>query len=201
MQKLKWYCSLCKHQCNDANGFRAHIQSESHRMLMAQARPNIDSVLKNNSQQFEAQFLSVLKSQYGNKEIAANRVYVQVIKDRSHTHMSSTRWESVKGFCFSLQKKNLISMRMTDRGPFIKYIGKDSVEEIEKQERNLLMLNMELEKMEIEKAEKAFFVDIPELFEIPIEEVKSVDIDLKKEEKKDIPKAAAIFSMGPKKKQ
>ena len=30
LQRLRWWCEICQKQCRDANGFKCHVQSESH---------------------------------------------------------------------------------------------------------------------------------------------------------------------------
>ena len=131
LQKLKWYCEICRHQCNDEQSYKQHVQSEKHRMMMAHFRANSGSILKSNSQVFESTFINVLKNRFPNREVAANIVYTQVIRDKNHVHMNSTHWESLNGFCYHLEKVGKIRLRMSERGPMIKYIDQKAELELD----------------------------------------------------------------------
>jgi DNA/RNA-binding protein KIN17 len=122
LQKLKWYCELCQHQSNDVQSYRQHVQSDKHRLMMVHFRANSGTILHSNSAAFERTFVDVLRTRFPNREIPANIVYTQVIRDKKHVHMNSTRWESVHGFCMHLERKGTIRLRMTERGPMIRYI-------------------------------------------------------------------------------
>ena len=148
LQKLKWYCEICQHQCNDERSFKQHVQSDKHRIMMAHFRANSSSILRSNSNAFKSTFMDVLKRLFPNKEVPANTVYIHVIKDKKHTHMNSTYWESLRGFCCYLRDHGLIQMRMTERGPMIKYIGKESktLEEDAQKEKIGMQNSIELER-------------------------------------------------------
>ncbi|KAH0790896.1 DNA/RNA-binding protein KIN17 [Histomonas meleagridis] len=115
---------------------------------MAHFRANSSSILRSNSNAFKSTFLDVLRRLFPNKEVPANTVYIHVIKDKKHTHMNSTYWESLRGFCCHLRDHGLIQMRMTERGPMIKYLGKESktVEEDAQKEKIGLQNSIELER-------------------------------------------------------
>jgi len=34
LQKLRWYCQMCGKQCRDENGFKCHLESDSHKRQM-----------------------------------------------------------------------------------------------------------------------------------------------------------------------
>ena len=34
LQKLRWYCQMCQKQCRDENGFKCHLNSDSHQRQM-----------------------------------------------------------------------------------------------------------------------------------------------------------------------
>lgn len=125
LQKLKWYCEICQHQCNDERSFQEHVKCSKHRIMMSHFRANKESILRQNSYIFESVFMDCLKSQFNSREVYANIVYCQVIRDKKHVHLNSTYWDSVNGFCRHLQNHNKITMRMTERGPIIKYIPKE----------------------------------------------------------------------------
>lgn len=49
LQKLRWYCELCKKQCRDANGMKCHMQSESHLRNMKLFGQNSGKIIAQNS--------------------------------------------------------------------------------------------------------------------------------------------------------
>lgn len=53
LQKLRWYCELCKKQCRDANGFKCHLTSEGHKRQIMLFGQSPDKFVED----FSAQFL------------------------------------------------------------------------------------------------------------------------------------------------
>jgi DNA/RNA-binding protein KIN17 len=128
LQKLKWYCEICQHQCNDEQSYRQHVQCEKHRLMMVHFRAHRGSILGSNSAVFERTFMDVLRRRFPNREVPANIVYTQVIRDKNHVHMNATYWESVHGFCIHLENHGKIKMRMTERGPMIRWVNPEEGE-------------------------------------------------------------------------
>ena len=59
------------------------------------------------SREFEEQFIDTFRIKYGkNQWVVANRAYNEVIRDKYHTHLNSTRWTSLGEFCAYLCSKN-----------------------------------------------------------------------------------------------
>lgn len=108
LDKLKFYCQCCQKQCRDANGYKLHIVSPSHISKEQQHSQN-NTVLKW-SQQFEGDFVYTLKSLSRDNPITANRVYNELIRDKSHVHLNSTRWRSLSAFINHLQHKNVVKV-------------------------------------------------------------------------------------------
>lgn len=202
LQKLKWYCEICQHQCNNEQSFRQHVQSDKHRVMMSHFRANSNKILMSNSTAFKNTFLDVLRRMFPNREVAANVVYIQVIKDKNHVHMNSTIWESLHGFCNHLYNHGIIDMRMTERGPIIKYKGKESQE-----------LEEDLQKENIEKQSNIEFERenkiIQEILnnqsqqenkqEVPIQvEEQKVDTIIQVNKKQQNKKVSTLFSTGTK---
>lgn len=123
--KLKWFCEMCQYQARNEESFNSHVKSERHRRMMLHFRENSESIIRNNSNQFKKEFLSVLKTRYRDKEVLANTVYISVISNKYHQHMNSTRWISVRGFLEEIKQDGYIELKDTDNGPVIKYIEKD----------------------------------------------------------------------------
>jgi DNA/RNA-binding protein KIN17 len=73
LQKLKWWCELCSKQCFDDNGFKLHCQSESHMRNALSAGQNFRQAQDDFSDGFVKNFLQLLKTGHGEKEIHINR--------------------------------------------------------------------------------------------------------------------------------
>jgi DNA/RNA-binding protein KIN17 len=50
LQKLRWYCQSCQKQCRDENGFKCHVQSESHQRQLLLVGENAGKYIANYSQ-------------------------------------------------------------------------------------------------------------------------------------------------------
>jgi DNA/RNA-binding protein KIN17 len=61
LQKLRWYCQMCKKQCRDENGFKCHCMSEGHQRMMQVFAENPNSFTDDFSKQFEEGFMDILR--------------------------------------------------------------------------------------------------------------------------------------------
>ena len=116
--------------------------------------------------------------------------------------MNSTRWESVRGFCSEMADKGIIEMRMTERGPVIKYVEKDPASEA------ALRLTKEVEEQfqrdlaRDEKMVEEMMKNMPEMkWDDEIKEEQSVDVQITTETKPIQKKVSSLFggSTRPKK--
>ena len=125
LQKLRWYCQMCSKQCRDQNGFKCHIQSESHQRQLLIFAENPGRFLHDFSKEFEHGFMMTLKHCHGTKRVKANKVYQEYIADKEHVHMNATRWTTLTGFCMYLGKTGKCVVDETDEGIFIAWIDRD----------------------------------------------------------------------------
>ncbi|CAG9539421.1 unnamed protein product [Cercopithifilaria johnstoni] len=137
LQKLRWFCQMCKKQCRDQNGFKCHLTSETHQRQLLLFAEDSDTYLKEYSEEFENNFLKVLRSTFGTKRVRANEVYQEYIRDKMHTHMNSTKWHTLTNFVIYLGKSGKCHVDQTEKdynllGWFIAWI--DQQEELRKQE-------------------------------------------------------------------
>lgn len=118
LQKLKFYCQICSKQCRDANGFKNHLQSKSHlgRISNLQSSGESKSIVSNYSNQFQTDFLNLLRVSHGTKSINANRFYQEYIRQRDHVHMNVTRWKSLTSFVKHLGQNGLVKVTKTNEG-------------------------------------------------------------------------------------
>ncbi|KAI3387587.1 hypothetical protein SNEBB_001038 [Seison nebaliae] len=125
LQKLKWFCQMCQKQCRDDNGFKCHIQSESHQRQLLTFTENPGRFLDEFSRTFHQSYLTTLKHRFGTKRVHANLIYQEFIKDRFHVHMNSTKWYTLTGYIKWLGKEGICLVDETDKGWFIQYIDRD----------------------------------------------------------------------------
>lgn len=167
LQKLKFYCQMCQKQCRDANGFKCHIQSDSHMRQMKLFGDNAASYLKQFSNDFEKAFLSTLKMRHGTKKCNANNVYQEMIADKQHVHMNATHWTTLTDFVQYLgrTKKCIVEQNNSDGmgGWTISYIERDAGmlarqeaqqrrEAADKRAEQALLDRMKIQRIEAAKA-------------------------------------------------
>ncbi|CAF1342668.1 unnamed protein product [Adineta steineri] len=126
LQKLRWYCQSCEKQCRDENGFKCHIQSESHQRQLLLVGENAGKYVSNYSHEFHSGFFSTLRRSFGTKRVLANTVYCEYIKDREHVHMNATRWVALAGYVRWLGSQGLCEIEETERGWYVTLIDKDA---------------------------------------------------------------------------
>ncbi|RUS70827.1 hypothetical protein EGW08_021410 [Elysia chlorotica] len=133
LQKLRWYCQMCQKQCRDENGFKCHLTSESHQRQLLLFAENPDQHIDEFSQEFETEYLELLKRRFGTKRVNANLVYQEYIAFREHVHMNSTQWETLTEFIKHLGKEGKCVVDYTEKGWFVAYVDRDP-ETIRRQE-------------------------------------------------------------------
>lgn len=135
LQKLKWFCQMCQKQCRDANGFKCHLTSEAHQRQLLLFAENSNSYLRQFSNDFEKNFMQLLRTSYGTKRVRANEVYNVFIKDKGHVHMNSTVWHSLTGFVQYLGSSGKCKIDEGDKGWYIAYIDQEAVIRKEEDQR------------------------------------------------------------------
>lgn len=105
LQKLKFYCQVCRKQCRDENGFKSHIRSPFHLKNISQVTTKD---IEDYTEKFENDFLKLLKMTHGEKKIEANKFYNQFIQDKEHIHMNATTFTSLTRFIKHLSKEGKI---------------------------------------------------------------------------------------------
>ena len=125
LQKLKFYCQMCNKQCRDENGFKCHIQSDSHLRQMKIFRENVGGMMDDFSKTFEREYVETLRRRHGTQRMNANNVYQEVIQDKHHVHMNSTKWATLTDFVQYLGKKGICHVEETERGWYVTYIERD----------------------------------------------------------------------------
>ncbi|PVU99141.1 hypothetical protein BB559_000973 [Furculomyces boomerangus] len=150
LQKLRWFCQMCEKQCRDENGFKCHTASPSHQRQMALFSDAPRKYIEAFSFEFKDEFLKLLSRRYGTKRVLANQVYQEIISDKNHLHMNSTKWNTLTGFVQYLGREGICIIDETERGWFIEWIDNTPAalarrEAIQKKER-AIMTDEEREK-------------------------------------------------------
>lgn len=125
LQKIKYYCEMCKKQCRDDNGFKCHIMSEAHQRQALIVSEDPDKFVSEFSKQFMDGFMYILRTRYRSKRILANTIFQEYIKERDHIHMNGTRWTSLTEFAKWLGENGLVKVDESERGVMVTYIDKD----------------------------------------------------------------------------
>lgn len=125
LQKIKYYCEMCKKQCRDDNGFKCHIMSESHQRQALIVSEDPEQFVGEFSKQFMQGFLYILKTRYRTKKVLANTIFQEYIKERDHVHMNGTRWTSLTEFAQWLGEHGIVETDDSERGILVTYIDRD----------------------------------------------------------------------------
>ncbi|OMO96867.1 hypothetical protein COLO4_15033 [Corchorus olitorius] len=185
LQKLRWYCQMCQKQCRDENGFKCHCMSESHQRQMQIFGENPDRIVSGYSEEFEQNFLDLMKRSHRFSRVAATVVYNEFINDRHHVHMNSTEWATLTDFVKHLGRTGKCKVDQTEKGWFITYIDRDSEtlfkEKMKNKRLKLDMVEEEKQEREIQKQ-----IQMAEQLKAPLESEEN--------EKKAVPKELNLES-------
>lgn len=120
--RLRWYCQVCERQMRDENGFKMHVQSESHVRQMLVVGEDPKKAINEFSNQFNRDFLTQLRTSHGTKSTHINRFYQEYIQNKEHVHMNSTRWPSLTEYAKYLGREGLCRVEETEKGLHIAWI-------------------------------------------------------------------------------
>ncbi|KFA60932.1 hypothetical protein S40285_05779 [Stachybotrys chlorohalonatus IBT 40285] len=133
LQRLRWYCQVCEKQCRDQNGFKMHTQSESHVRQMINVGEDPRKYINDFSNQFLRDFVQLLKTGHGDKQVHMNRFYQEYIANKEHIHMNATKWPSLTEFAKHLGREGICRVEENEKGLHIAWID-NSPEALRRQE-------------------------------------------------------------------
>ncbi|KAL8997488.1 MAG: hypothetical protein Q9169_003268 [Polycauliona sp. 2 TL-2023] len=133
LQRLRWYCQVCEKQCRDENGFKMHTQSESHVRQMLLIGQDSRKHISDYSNQFQRDFLQLLRTAHGEKQVHMNHFYQEYIASKEHVHMNATKWPSLTEFAKHLGRESLCRVEDLDKGLHIAWID-NSPENLRRQD-------------------------------------------------------------------
>ncbi|PLB38659.1 putative C2H2 finger domain protein (Kin17) [Aspergillus candidus] len=122
--RLRWYCQACSRQMRDENGFKCHVQSESHVRQILLIGEDPKKHIESFSKEFLTNFMNLLRTSHGEKKVQLNQFYQTVIADKEHIHMNATKWKSLSQFAAHLGREGLCRVEETDKGLFVSYIDR-----------------------------------------------------------------------------
>ncbi|KAL8681149.1 MAG: hypothetical protein Q9224_006878 [Gallowayella concinna] len=169
LQRLRWYCQACAKQCRDENGFKMHTQSESHvRQMLLIGESGAAKHINDYSNQFQRDFLQLLRTAHGEKQVHMNHFYQEYISSKEHVHMNATRWPSLTEFAKHLGREGLCRVEDLEKGLHIAWIDnspenlrrQDAIRKKERQdkgdeEREQALIREQVARAERGAAEKA----------------------------------------------
>ncbi|SZF04081.1 unnamed protein product [Blumeria hordei] len=133
LQRLRWYCQVCERQMRDENGFKMHTQSESHVRQMLLVGENPKKFINDYSNQFQRDFLQLLRTSHGEKKVHMNHFYQEYIQNKEHVHMNATRWASLTEYAKHLGREGICRVEDNEKGLHIAWID-DSPENLRRQD-------------------------------------------------------------------
>lgn len=133
LQRLRWYCQICEKQCRDANAFKQHSMSESHVRKMLIVGEDPKKYINEYSNQFMRDFVNLLKTGHGEKQVHINHFYQEYIANKEHIHMNATKWPSLTEFAKHLGRESICRVEETEKGLHISWID-NSPEALRRQE-------------------------------------------------------------------
>ncbi|KAL8739325.1 MAG: hypothetical protein Q9181_000056 [Wetmoreana brouardii] len=168
LQRLRWYCQVCEKQCRDENGFKMHTQSESHVRQMLLIGEDPRKHINDYSNQFQRDFLLLLRTAHGEKQVHMNHFYQEYIANKEHVHMNATRWPSLTEFAKHLGREGICRVEDLEKGLHIAWIDnspealrrQDAIRKKERQdkgdeEREQALIREQVARAERDAAQKA----------------------------------------------
>ncbi|KAF2018544.1 zinc finger protein-like protein RTS2 [Aaosphaeria arxii CBS 175.79] len=134
LQRLRWYCQPCQKQCRDANGYKCHTQSPSHVRQMQLIGEDPNKHIGGFSNDFQRDFISLLRTAHGEKYIGVNRFYQEYIRDKEHVHMNATKWSSLTEFAKHLGREGIVNVKEDEKDGLMIAWRDTSVEAVRRRE-------------------------------------------------------------------
>lgn len=117
----------------DENGFKMHTQSESHVRQMLLVGEDPKKYINDYSNQFQRDFLQLLRTSHGEKMVHINHFYQEYIHNKEHIHMNATKWLSLTEYARHLARENICRVEENDKGIHISWID-NSPEKLRRRE-------------------------------------------------------------------
>lgn len=100
----------------------SHVQSEPHVRQMLLIGEDPKKHIRDFSNQFQHDFLQLLRTSHGEKQVHCNNFYQQYIAEKEHLHMNATKWPSLTEFAKHLGREGICRVEDTEKGLFLAWI-------------------------------------------------------------------------------
>lgn len=150
----------------DENGFKMHTQSEGHVRQMLIVGENSKKFISDYSNQFQKDFLQLLRTSHGEKKVNLNHFYQEYIHNKEHVHMNATRWPSLTEFAKYVGREGICRVEENEKGIHIAWIDnspealrrQDAIRKRERQdkgdeEREQMAIREQIERARRERGE------------------------------------------------
>ena len=166
MNSSKYFCKICRRQCNDKDGFKCHLNSNWHRKNNEIYMKNPEAYIEKYSDELKYGFLDVLKRKDENNFYSVKHLYSEYIRMRDSIGLNSSKWNNLTDFVHDLEKEKLIIINEKNCEIFIKY--NNPIQEEKKIKEKKKLSNIERINKEIEKiVEKNKTIEKKEIHKIP----------------------------------
>ena len=169
MNSSKYFCKICRRQCNDKDGFKCHLNSNWHKKNNEIYMKNPELYIEKYSDELKYGFLDVLKRKDENNFYSVKQLYSEYIRMRDSIGLNSSKWENLTDFVHDLEKEKLIIINEKNCELFIKY--NNPIKEEKKMKEKKKLSNIERINKEIEKiVEKNKTIEKKEIHKIPFKQ-------------------------------
>jgi DNA/RNA-binding protein KIN17 len=166
MNSSKYFCKICRRQCNDKDGFKCHLNSNWHIKNNEIYMKNPEAYIEKYSDELKYGFLDVLKRKDENNFYSVKQLYSEYIRMRDSIGLNSSKWNNLTDFVHDLEKEKLIIINEKNCEIFIKY--NNPIQEEKKIKEKKKLSNIERINKEIEKiVEKNKTIEKKEIHKIP----------------------------------
>ncbi|KAI9845882.1 MAG: hypothetical protein M1838_001512 [Thelocarpon superellum] len=163
LQRLRWYCQACERQMRDENGFKCHTQSESHVRQMLIVGEDPRKAINDFSNQFQRDFLQLLRTAHGEKKVNINHFYQEYIANKEHVHMNATKWPSLTEYAKHLGREGICRVEETEKGILVAWIDnspealrrQDAIRKKERQDKGDEEREQQLIREQVARARRA----------------------------------------------
>lgn len=119
--RQKYYCQTCNRQCRDKDGFKCHLNSDTHRINTEKIALNPEMYINNFSQEFEKGYIDILRRFYNNVFVSVNKVNQEYILDKDAARLNSTKWTTLTEFIKYLESKGNFDLKINEKEYLIRY--------------------------------------------------------------------------------
>jgi DNA/RNA-binding protein KIN17 len=99
-----------------------HTTSESHVRQILLVGEDPKKYINDYSNQFQRDFLQLLRTSHGEKKVHLNHFYQEYIGNKEHVHMNSTKWPSLTEFAKFLGREGICRVEENDKGLHVAWI-------------------------------------------------------------------------------